>query len=272
MPKTGITPTEAYHLFQQQAARLLPEAGYTHMVPEINQLEELELLKPTLRYDRFIFVLDLHNMRLKHVYGLEKLLGYRDKEFTLLKFLQIIHPAHFLTHNLSATAMIEGLMRGEWPVEFIKHRYITDICLVHANKTPYIFKRLGCPFQYDEKHRLLEYLNEFTLIDTYKEGTPYNIRALHQDGSKKWEDDVKARINKAFSNQHLFSYREIQVLRKFAYEGDASALSISNQLGIEKSTVEKFNKRCLQKASELFHVKFNTTKELAAFLRSQQLL
>ena len=124
MPKTGITPTEAYHLFQQQAARLLPEAGYTHMVPEINQLEELELLKPTLRYDRFIFVLDLHNMRIKHVYGLEKLLGYRDKEFTLLKFLQIIHPAHFLTHNLSATAMIEGLMRGEWPVEFIKHRYI----------------------------------------------------------------------------------------------------------------------------------------------------
>jgi len=270
--KNELTPKNAYNLFKQQSERLLPEATYTHIVPESKQREELELLKPTLRYDRFIFVLDLHNMVIKHAHGIEKMLGYSDKDFTLLKFLQIIHPAHFLTHNISATTMIEGLMHGDWPVEFIKHRYITDICLVHANKTPYMFKRLGCPFQYDEKHRLLEYLNEFTLIDEYKEGAPYHIRALHEDGSKTWEDDVEKRLSSAFYNENLFSDREIQVLRKFAYEDDASALTISHDLKIERSTVEKFNKRSLQKAFELFHVKFNTAKELGGFLRSQRLL
>ena len=198
---TKLTAKEMYELYQRQRDELLPLPEYNKVVSAEKQKKEVQLLKETVHFERFFFVLNLHDLRLEHVTGVGRWLGYPDKDFTILKFLQIIHPSHLEAHYLTASVLIGGLMRGDWKVEFMKHRYSTNIALRHSNGHFLLFKRLASVFQYDTSHCLLEYLNEFTLVKEYDDES-YLIGAKNEDGSKLvWLEEVLERTNKEISSR-----------------------------------------------------------------------
>lgn len=261
-----------YELYQEQRNSLLPLSEYTKVVSLEEQQKEIQLLKETIHFERFFFVLNLHDLKLEEVHGVEKWLGYSDKDFTILKFLQIIHPSHLEAHYLTASVIIGGLMRGDWQVEFMKHRYITSIALRHNKGHYLLFKRLASVFQYDDQHRLLEYVNEFTFVNEYKE-EPYVIQAHNDDGSKLiWFQDVLERTRKAFENKNFFTFQELRILRKFAYIPKISAAEIAHAFKIKESTVITHKKRILAKAEQLFLKEFQTVKQLADYLKEQGLI
>lgn len=271
MSSTKLTPQLALQLFKEQRDKLLPIPEYKKMVPATRQKKEIELLQETIGFERFFFVLNLHQMTIENVYGLNRWLGYTDNEFSLYRFLQIIHPAHFMAHNITATTLIEGLMRGDWKVEFMKHRYINEIALQHRQGHYLLFKRLGTVFQHTEKHQLLEYMNEFTLIGEYDE-RPFGVRALHEDGSKTYAADMFDRIKKTFENKNLFSFQELRILRKYAYISGIQNKDLAAMFKVKETTIATHKKRIRQKAEALFQQPFVSTLQVAQLLRKQGLI
>lgn len=266
------TAAEMYRRYKAQSEELLPLLHYNKTVPLHDQQAEINLLKETVRFERFFFVINLHSLKIERSHGLERWLGYPDQSFTLLNFLDIIHPAHAEAHHLTATVLMEGLMRGDWNVEFMKHRYSNHIALRHRDGHYLCFKRLACVFQYDEQHRLLEYINEFTLVGEYK-GQPYSVGALQEDGSRLvWLDEFLQRVHQAFQNKNLFSFQELRILRKYAYQPDLSSSDIAKAFKIEGSTLVTHKKRIQNKAEELFQKRFENTRQISAVLKEQGMI
>lgn len=268
-----LNPKEMYNLYKAQSEKLLPEFTYKKAVSQDEQNREITLLKETIHYERFFFVLNLHQMEIENAHGIAKWLGYPDKTFTVQKLVQIIHPQHLAAHHISATFLIEGLMKGEWPVEFMKYRFIGTIALRHANGKYLLCKRLNSVFQYDlPQRRLLEYISEFSIVGEYKE-EPYAVRLMNDDGKKnEWMDGVMKKLREAFENRHLFGFQELRILRKLAWQKNINTADIAAAFKIKESTVITYYKRILKKSQELFQKKFVNAKEAALFLKEQGLI
>ncbi|HRH48401.1 MAG TPA: hypothetical protein PLP23_06610 [Panacibacter sp.] len=268
-----LTSNEMYIQYKAQSNRLLPELSYKKAVSEEQQKKEIDLLKETIHYERFFFVLNLHQMEIEKAHGVQKWLGYPDKTFTVQKLLQIIHPHHLAAHHISATVLIEGLMKGDWPVEFMKYRFASSVALQHANGTYLLCKRLNSVFQYDlPGRRLLEYISEFTIVGEYKE-QPATARLVTENGDKlDWMAEVMQRLKDAFENRNLFGSQELRILRKYAYKPDLSTAELARSFKVKDSTIGTHNKRILDKAEQLFKIRFTTASKVAAFLREQGLI
>ena len=263
---------ELLETYRQQSARLLPEPIYKKMVPEEEQMAELEHLKETIQYGRFFFVVNLHTMELQHQHGIERWLGYKDKDFDFYTYLKLIHPAHVAAHNITSTTLIEGLMSGDWNIEFMKHRYITSAALQHKDGHYLLCKRLACIFQYNDKNQLLEYINEFTVVGAYN-GEPFSVRATNDQGEElQWLQDFLERTQRIFQEKNLFSFQELRILRKYAYHDQLSVADIAKAFKIQESSVITYHKRILEKANHLFSNKFSNAKQVAIVLKQQGLL
>lgn len=266
------TVEKSFEYFHMLTAKYLPLPEYNKQVTAAMQHNEIELLKETVRYERFFFVLDLHHWTIREVHGVGRWLGYDDDEFNLTTFLSIMHPVQTEAHNASATILIEGSMRGDWPIEFMKHRYVTQMALRHKNGDYLLVKRLASVFQYNEEHKLLEYINEFTILDQYR-GEPYSIRVAKGDGSYlNWEAEMIERIKAFFKDKSLFSFQEIRILRKYAYHDDIDSKKISDFFKIKPSTIHTHHRRILKKAERLFNRKFENAREVAHYMKDQWLL
>ena len=258
--------------FRSLTAKYLPLPMYNKQVTEEMQLNEIELLKETVRYERFFFVLDLHHWKIRDVYGVDRWLGYSQEEFDMQKFLSIMHPVQAQAHNASATILIEGSMRGDWLIEFMKHRYVTQMALRNKDGEYLLCKRLASVFQYSDEHKLLEYINEFTILGPYRE-EPYSIRVSKGDGSYlDWEAEMIERIKTLFRNKNQFSFQEIRILRKYAYHPDIDAKIIAELFKIKLNTLHTHHQRILKKGALLFMRKFESAREIAHYMKDQWLL
>ena len=233
----------------------------------------MELLKNTLHHQRFVFVINLHKMEIEHCHGVERWMGYPDNHFSLFDYLKIIHPSHRFFHQISSQVGISGLMAGDYPIEFMKHRLITFIALQHKSGKYYSFKRVGSVFQYfvdqNKKHRLLEYINEFTMLGEYEE-TPGVITTFDENHvEKQWEEGMRREMKKVFEQESPFSLQEYRVLRHYAYNPKAQAADIATQFGVKISSINTYHKRLLGKAATLFSKQFDSVKDLALELRKQ---
>ncbi len=261
-----------YDWYKALCQKLLPEPVYSKMVSEEQQNHEIQLLSETLHYDRFFFVINLYDLRIEQAHGVEKWLGYPDRDFTFLKFMQIMHPVQAEVHHLTATEVVTGLMRGDWKIEFMKHRYITTIALQHSDGRYFLCKRLASVFQYSDKHQLLEYMNEFTLIGEYNEET-YRSDLTDDKGSRlPWMNDVLQRTKLAFQKGKFFSFQELRILRKYAYMPDISVAEIAQSFKVKESTITTHKKRILVKAEDIFHISFENIRQLSKFLRERGLI
>ena len=267
-----LTHKSYYEILKSQAGRLLPEAEYTGIVTAAQQAKEIKLLKNTLHYEKFFFVINHHSFITEEVHGIKRWLGYAEKEFTIKKYFSIIHPAHLIAQMTSAYELLESFISGEWPIGFMSHSFINTIALQHANGEYLLFKRIAWPFQHDAENRLLSILNEFTLVGRYN-NEPYTVRLADTDGNAiDWNDEMLKRTKHSFQKQMAFSLQEQRLLGKYAYNPGLTTAEIAAMFNIKDSTVITYKKRILSKAEKLFHQRFKTAKHVAEYLREQGLV
>src|SRR5689334_23090310 len=85
------------------------------VVPVDAQQREVNLLKETLGSERFFFIVDLLNFEIQEVQGIQKWLGYPQKEFSLKQYWnQVMHPGRKQSLLLISRQMYNALCRGAY--------------------------------------------------------------------------------------------------------------------------------------------------------------
>src|SRR3982751_3039802 len=94
---------EILKVCRKQASDLLKDKTYTKQISFRAQMREIETMKEHIHREKFFFVGDVEKTKLKHVHGVAEWLGYSNKDFTLEKYLSLIHPSMQLARNLMAS-------------------------------------------------------------------------------------------------------------------------------------------------------------------------
>lgn len=270
MSKSSPQARELKELLQD----LLPAQGsYRPIIPREEQEGKLEMLRAGHSPEHFHFVFDLLGCKLERVYGVDKALGYPDKEFTVSHYLNCVHPGQSIQFNMIAHAMYHLLCRGVFKLHFLTDSYISLVALRHYNGEYYVFKKTTSIFQYDRENRLLAQLNEFTRVDVY-EFSPLKPRILEMAGVQReeFERQVFALTFKSFAARKFFSGRQLEVLRQYAGDETITTRRLADLLEVGTNTINTYNKRILAKAKEIFSRSFSEAREVALYLKKEKIL
>ena len=270
MSKTGAPARELKELLQT----LLPaQEKYPPVILQEEQEAKLDILRASGSPEHFHFVFDLLGCKLEGVYGVDKALGYPDKEFTVSRYLSCVHPGQSIQFNMIAHAMYHLLCRGVFKLHFLTDSYISLVALRHYSGDYYVFKKTTSIFQYDAKNRLLSQLNEFTRVDVY-EHSPLKPRILEMAGMQReeFENRVFAMTFKSFAAKKFFSGRQLEVLRYYAADASVTTRRLADLLEVGTNTINTYNKRILVKAKEIFSHPFSEARDVASYLRKERIL
>lgn len=266
--------TSAASELRELLGRLLPgHRIYRTVVKPEEQARTLELLKETLSPENFYFVFNLLSGELEQVNGVNRALGYADREFTVGRYLNCIHPGQAIQFNMIAHSMYKVLCGGVFKLHFFTNRYISLLGLRHYNGEYLVFKKTTSVFQYDDQNRLLAQLNEFTRVDVY-ENSPMKPRISEMTGLQKeeFERRVFAMTLQSFAEKKYFSSRQLEVLRLYAANEHITTRELAVVLSVEPSTINTYNKRILAKAKEIFTHSFIEAREVALYLKKERII
>jgi len=244
------------------------------MVPPEKQQGEINLLKETVGNERFFFVIDLLRFEVEEVQGIQKWLGYSEKEFSLKQYWnQLMHPGQKISLLLIARRMYESLCRGAYPLQFMVQRFASLVTVKHYNGRYLLTKKTASVFQYDSKNRLIAYLNEFTIIGNY-EGEALYPRIYNSYGERETvrEKEILEKTTKDFLKMKVFTAGELQAIRKLAYNPGITQSKIAEELDLSVHTIETYDKRFLHKAREFYREEFLSVLDAAIHLRKEGLL
>lgn len=252
---------------------LLPDKTNKHIVSPRLQKEELLSLERTIGGQRFFFIVDLTTFEIIHLAGIERWLGYPEKEFTLKQYWKLVHPGLQKTAHTVFVQMIDILCKGQFSLEFMVQRYSSLTALKHYNGEYLLLKRTASVFQYDDENRLTEYLNEFTIVGKY-EGEPLSPFFFTDKGKLEEERGkiVMQQVLEKFLGLKIFSMNEFHVARLIAYNPGITQKKIAGILGKSPGTIDTYCKRFLNKARAYFHFEFPSVSEAAAYLKKDGLL
>lgn len=237
------------------------------------QDHELASLKRTIGSQRFFFVVDLASFEITQQAGIERWLGYSEKDFSLKQYWKLVHPGLQKTAHIVFVQMIDILCSGKFSLEFMVQRYSSLTALRHRNGEYLLLKRTASVFQYDKDNRLTEYLNEFTVVGKYG-GEPLSPVFFTDKG--KPEDErgriVMQQVLENFLGLKIFSVNEFHVARILAYNAGITQKKVAEILGKSPNTIDTYCKRFLNKARAYFHHEFSTAPEAAKYLQKNGLL
>jgi len=243
------------------------------VVSKSEQDKEINLLKETLENERFFFVVNLLNFEIEKIHGVQKYLGYSEKDFTFKKYWNhLIHPGKQVL-KLLARHMYETLCNGNYPLKFIVQRFTSLVPLKHYNGNYLLTKKTSSVFQYDIKNRLIAYIDEFTIINDYK-GEPFDPR-MWLEYDKQDSPEKKAILDKMindFIGMKIFSPGELQVARKLAYNTSITQADIARELGLTVNTINTYYKRFLEKSRDFFQIDFATMADATSYLKRECIL
>lgn len=244
------------------------------VVSPSEQKKEIGCLKETLGSERFFFVVDLLNLEIREIHGMQRWLGYSEKEFSLKQYLdEVIYPGQRLSLSLVASHVFNDYCKGIYSLKFMVQRFASRLTLRHYNGRYLLTKRTASVFQYDTKNRLTAYLNEFTIIGDY-DGEPLEPK-LHTSYSERETDkerDIMQKVCDSFQEMKIFGVRELQIARKIAYNPQITRAQISEDLNISITTIETYYRRFLTKARDLFLEDFPSVFAAATYLKKEGLL
>jgi DNA-binding CsgD family transcriptional regulator len=237
------------------------------------QENELDSLKRTIGSQRFFFVVDLSTFEITQLAGIERWLGYSEKDFSLKKYWKLVHPGLQKTAHIVFVQMIDILCMGKFSLEFMVQRYSSLTALRHHNGEYLLLKRTASVFQYDKDNRLTAYLNEFTIVGKY-DGEPLSPVFFTDKGQPEDERGkiVMQQVLDNFLGMKIFSLNEFHVARILAYNAGITQKKVAELLGKSPNTIDTYCKRFLNKARAYFHHEFASAPEAAAYLQKNGLL
>jgi hypothetical protein len=267
------TDNAASYLEQLLNALLPAKNLYIPVIRKEQQQKQLERLNKNIPDESFYFTFNLLNCKLENVKGVEKWLGYSEKEFTVSQYLKCVHCDQSVLFNLMAESIYKILCKGIFKLRFATQKYITLVAMRQYDGEYYVYKKTTSVFQYDRKNRLLEQLNVFDKIGVY-DGTALNPRVTETEGFQ-WKDFERKVFQMAlerFMAAKHFSEKEFEVLICYATHEDWKSKDVAKNMKIEADTIKTFNKRILEKARNIFTRPFNNAREVAMRLKKERIL
>ncbi len=247
------TPTQSFHQIFEATIKPLVESNYL--------------------FNSYHCITDLLEQKLVFVTGVEKILGYKDEDFSMEKSIELIHPRY-------RDLVIEyGLMTFQL---FREQRYRILSSRLHYN-IQYPIKRIDGKF-------ILVQMNT-SIIQTDKAGNtiasyhrigkfgpfldvPIFIRphihfrttTLYNSLAEAAERDISARVRKIMLDKLKITSRELLILKDFSNGLSGSKIAIGQNIGTE--TVKEHSKKILKKARLHLSPSFGNIKELANYLKN----
>jgi hypothetical protein len=252
---------------------LFPEQPDSPVVPAAQQEEEIHSISRTIGGERFYFVVDMTSFEISQSGGIQRWLGYYEKEFTLKKYWGLVHPGLQKAAHAVFLQMANILCTGKFDLAFMVQRYSSLTAIKHTKGHYLLLKRTASVFQYDTRNRLTAYLNEFTIIGQYN-GEPLSPSFFTDKGEQETErgDIIMKKVLENFLGMKVFSVKELQVARMLVYQPGISQQQIADTLDVLPSTIVTYYRRFLQKAREYFHHDFSSALEAAIYLQKAGLL
>src|SRR3978361_1150569 len=107
-----------YHVFKSHVLSLIPPQPIHYSVSQDLQQKEISSLKETIGSRRFFFVTNLENYEIEQAHGVERWLGYSERDFTMKKYLDILHPGRKKAALMIATHLYDTLCTGRYSLSF----------------------------------------------------------------------------------------------------------------------------------------------------------
>jgi hypothetical protein len=256
------------HVISIFPGELAPKA-----VSSQQQEEEIRLLARTIGSERFFFVVDLTTFEITVSDGIQRWLGYYEKDFTLQKYWKLVHPGMQKPVHTIFLQLCEVLCKGQFELKFMVQRYSSLIALKHAAGHYVLAKRTASVFQYDEQNRLTEYLNEFTIVGKYNgEALTPSFFTDKGEAEKERGSVVMQKAIEQFLGMKVFSVSELNVARLLAYNPGITLGEIAKILHKSPHTIDTYYKRFLRKSRDFFCMDFPSVGDAARFLRNTGLL
>jgi hypothetical protein len=262
-----------YTSVKSHLSTLIPPYPIQYAVSSEQQSKELASLRDTIGSRRFFFVTNLEQYEIEQVNGVERWLGYSEKDFTMKKYLDILHPGRKKAVLMIAMHLYDTLCTGRYSLNFMVQRYSSLIALKHYKGYYIVANKISSVFQYDINNRLTACLHEFTIINEEYSGEPLTPKFFSSSG----EDDKRGieileKIVEHFSKMKVFSPKEMQVARKIAYEPGLKQKQVADLLDISVQDLHQYYARFLKKARDFFHLEFDNTVDAALYLKKEGLL
>lgn len=272
MIKNTTDPSD-FDKLQEYVVSLFDEPAGPGQVSKALQDDELKSIANTIGSQRFYFVVDMTSFEITQLGGIQRWMGYFEKEFSLKKYWGLVHPGTQKSAHAVFLQMANVLCTGQFELEFMVQRYSSLTALRHSNGHYLLLKRTASVFQYDKANRLTGYLNEFTIVGPYKgESLSPSFFTSKGEAESQRGDIIMRKVMENFLGMKIFSVNELQVARILAYQPGVSQQKIAEMLGVSPNTVDTYNKRFLKKSREYFHVDYSTALEAAQYLRDTGLL
>jgi hypothetical protein len=262
-----------YPVFKSHVLSLIPPQPIQYAVSHEQQQKEITSLKETIGSRRFFFVTNLENYEIEQPHGIERWLGYSERDFSMKKYLNILHPGRKKAVQMIALHIYNTLCVGTYTLNFMVQRYSSLIALKHYKGHYVLANKTSSIFQYDINNRLTACLHEFTIINDEYDGEPLGPKFFTSAG----DDDARGIeiLQKAvehFLQLKVFSPKELQVARKIAYQPGIKQKQLADLLDIPVDDLHQYYGRFLKKARDFFHLQFSNTVEAALYLKKEGLL
>jgi hypothetical protein len=264
----------AYMHLRQLLENLLPaNAVYNPIVTKEQQKKQLETLDDQIENESFYFIFNLLTRQVENINGVDKWLGYSNKQFNVSQYLKCIHPDHVVLFNLIAQCIYKVLLQGIFKLHFATQKYISLLALRQYDGEYYVYKKTSSIFQYDDKNRMLAQLNEFSRIELY-DGTALKPRIMESEGhqAEQFEKIVFQMIYKDMVQEKYFSKKEFEVLKYYSANHDITSKDVAQKMDLRSATIDTYNKRILEKAKKIFTYPFGNAKEVALRLKKEKIL
>lgn len=251
---------------------LLPTQLAAYAVSKDLQEKEINSLKDTIGSRRFFFSINLERYEIEYPCGIQRWLGYPDKEFTMKKYSDILHPGKKKIAKMIAINFIKTYSQGIYPLSFMVQRYSTLVALKHYKGHYILANKITSVFQYDVKNHLTACMHEFTIIKEFEnEALTPSFFMSTGDEDERGKEIMKQTIEQ-FEKLKVFSPKEMQVARKMAYNPGLTRSEISASLEINVDDLHQYYNRILKKSRDFFCLDFATTLEAVQYVKKTGLL
>lgn len=232
-------------LVLDRAAKIWKEIGQHKKPRELTV--EIEIYKKMLNLfqvgDYCYFIFNPPEMRMEYTNtSITKLLGYEPEEFTLEKFLEIIHPDDLPVY-LNFEATITQFWQNLPPQKVFKYKTRYDFRIRCKNGR---FKRLlqqVAVIQSDEDGAVLRTFVIFTDITNLKKNNKMVLSVIGLEGEPSYIDIQPVEALVPYKN--ILTKREIEVFRLLV--DDCQTSEIAYILGISTHTVSTHRKNIFKK-------------------------
>ncbi len=232
-------------LVLDNAQKIWTEIGQNKKPEELQV--EIELYKKMLNLfqvgDYCYFVFSPPEMRMEYTNdSITKLLGYTPEEFTLEKFLEVIHPDDVTTY-LNFEATITEFWKNLPPEKVFKYKTRYDFRIRCKNNQ---YKRLlqqVAVIQSDEEGAVLRTFVIFTDISDLKQSNKMVLSIMGLENEPSYVDIQPVQLMVPY--KEIITRREKQILHLLAQ--NFTSKDIGSLLNISASTVSTHRKNMLRK-------------------------